>query len=93
YTMAASRENGLVSDYFVEDHPAVLRLVRMAVEEAGQTMVAVCGELAGRLDAVPALLKVGVRAFSVAPPLVPGIKEAIRKISLPDKETQITPAT
>lgn len=93
YTMAASRENGLVSDYFVEDHPAVLRLVRMTVEEAGQTTVAVCGELAGRLDAVPALLKIGVRGFSVAPPLVPGIKEAIRKTSLPDKETQIAPAT
>jgi phosphoenolpyruvate-protein phosphotransferase len=92
YTMAASRENGLVSDYFVEDHPAVLRLVRLTVEEAGQAMVAVCGELAGRLDAVPTLLRIGVRAFSVAPPLVPGIKEAIRKISLSDKEKGTAPA-
>lgn len=82
YTMAASRENGLVSDYYAEDHPAVLRLVRLTVEEAGRTVVAVCGELAGRLDAVPTLLKLGVRVLSVAPPLVPGVKEAVRKTSL-----------
>jgi len=92
YTMAASRENGLVSDYFVEAHPAVLRLVRLTVEEAGQAGVAVCGELAGRLDAIPALLGIGVRALSVAPPLVPTVKEAVRKTSLSDQERGFAPA-
>jgi phosphoenolpyruvate-protein phosphotransferase len=82
YTMAAGRENPLVSEYFREDHPAVLRLVRIVVEEAGRVPVAVCGELARQVDAVPTLLKLGIRSLSVAPPLVPGVKEAVRQAAL-----------
>ena len=84
YTMAAGRENPLVSDYFREDHPAVLRLLRMIVDEAGEVPVEVCGELGGQLDAVATLLKLGIRALSVAPPLVPGVKQAVRETSLAD---------
>jgi phosphoenolpyruvate-protein phosphotransferase len=82
YTMAAGRENPLVNDYFREEHPAVLRLVRIIVEEAGRTPVALCGELARQVESLPTLLKLGVRILSVAPPLVPGIKQAIRQIVL-----------
>ena len=82
YTMAAGRENPLVNDYFQADHPAVLRLLRIIVEEAGPVPVALCGELARQLSALPALLKLGLRTLSVAPPLVPGVKEAIRQIAL-----------
>lgn len=82
YTMAAGRENPLVNEYFLEDHPAVLRLVRIIVEEAGQVPVAVCGELARQFNAIPALLKLGIRTLSVAPPLVPSVKEAIRQVTL-----------
>jgi phosphoenolpyruvate-protein kinase (PTS system EI component) len=82
YTMAAGRENPLVNDYFLEDHPAVFRLVRIIVEEAGCMPVAVCGELARQVNAIPTLLKLGIRVLSVAPPLVPATKEAIRQIAL-----------
>lgn len=82
YTMAAGRENPLVNDYFREDHPAVLRLIRIIVEEAGQTPVALCGELARQVEIVPTLLKLGIRSLSVAPPLVPGVKQAIRSMAL-----------
>lgn len=78
YTMAAGRQNPLVQQYFRDDHPAVLRLVRMAVQEAGDAPVAACGELAGQPAAVRTLLDAGVRLLSVAPPLVPSIKEAVR---------------
>jgi phosphotransferase system enzyme I (PtsI) len=79
YTMAAGRENPLVNDYFVEGHPTVLRLIRIVVEEAGQTPVSICGELASELGSVPILLSLGMRSLSVAPPLVPKVKEAIRQ--------------
>jgi phosphotransferase system enzyme I (PtsI) len=78
YTMAAGRQNPLVHRYFRADHPAVLRLIRLAVREAGEVPVAVCGELAGQPKAVSALLDAGVQLLSVAPPLVPAIKEAVR---------------
>ena len=79
FTMAAGRENPLVNDYFVQSHPAVLRLIQMVVAEAGQTPVAICGELAAQLDCVPTLLQIGLRNLSVAPPLVPSVKETVRQ--------------
>jgi phosphoenolpyruvate-protein kinase (PTS system EI component) len=80
--MAAGRQNPLVREYFREDDPAVLRLIRIAVKEADDVLVGVCGELAGQPDAVPPLLDAGIRLLSVAPPLVPVIKESVRRISV-----------
>ncbi len=82
YTMAAGRENGLVSEYFLENHPAVMRLVRLVVVEAGQTPVSVCGEIAAQIDSIPTLLELGVRSLSVAPTFVPAVKQVIRETSL-----------
>ena len=81
FTMAAGRENPLVNRYYLENHPAVLRLVGIVLEEAGQTPVSVCGELAANLTSIPSLLKLGLRTLSVAPPLVPSAKQAIRRAS------------
>lgn len=68
----------MVSDYFVDDHPAVMRLIQMVVEEAGDRPLTVCGELAGRRGGLQALIEMGIRSVSVVPPLVPGVKEAVR---------------
>jgi len=82
YTMAAGREDPLVSDYFRDDHPAVLRLLRLVSDAVGDIPLTLCGELAGRVDVLPFLLGVGIRSLSVAPPLVPTVKGAVRKIHL-----------
>jgi phosphoenolpyruvate-protein kinase (PTS system EI component) len=57
-------------------------LVRLVCEEAGDTPVWVCGELAGRPETVPVLLRLGVRNLSVAPPLLPGVRNAVRQVDL-----------
>jgi phosphotransferase system enzyme I (PtsI) len=80
YTMVAGRENPLVSNYFIDDHPAVMRLLKMIADEADGCPVSICGELAGRPDALPALLDLGITTLSVAPPLIPEIKEHIRQL-------------
>jgi len=80
YTMAAGRENPLVVDYFIDDHPAVLRLIELVVKEAEDTPVSICGELAGRTEAIPKVLETGIRSISVAASLIPDLKQAIRKI-------------
>jgi phosphotransferase system enzyme I (PtsI) len=82
YTMAAGRENPLVSEYFIDDHPAVLRLIELVVKESGDTPVSICGELASRIDAIPKLLRIGIRSLSVAAALVPEVKLAIRGIEI-----------
>lgn len=79
YTMAAGRENPSVHRYFEEDHPAVLELLRTTVERAGKVPVSLCGEMAGSAEAVPRLIALGFRELSVAPPLVPAVKEAVRE--------------
>jgi phosphoenolpyruvate-protein phosphotransferase len=80
YTMAAGRENPLVVDYFIDDHPAVLRLIEIVVKEAEDTPVSICGELAGRTEAIQKVLETGIRSISAAASLIPDLKQAIRKI-------------
>ena len=79
---AAGRENPLVTEYFIDDHPAILRLIDVVlVRESGTTPVSICGELASRVEVIPKLLQNhGIRSLSVASALVPDVKFAVRKI-------------
>jgi phosphoenolpyruvate-protein kinase (PTS system EI component) len=79
YTMAAGRENALVSDYFIDDHPSVFRLIEIAVKDSGSTPISICGELAGRSSALPELLRVGLRSFSVASSLLVDVRRTLRE--------------
>jgi phosphoenolpyruvate-protein phosphotransferase (PTS system enzyme I) len=78
YTVAAGRENPMVTEYFIDNHPAVLRLIEMVVRESSDVPVSLCGELAGRIDVMSSLLKTGIRSLSVPAALVPDVKNAIR---------------
>ncbi len=82
YTLAAGRDDPTASRYYRDDHASVLRLLDIIVADAGQTPVTVCGELAGREAMIPRLLASGLRALSMAPPLIPTAKELIRNVHL-----------
>ena len=86
YTMAAERGNEHVAELLSGPQPAVLRLVHATV--AGAEMhgrwVGVCGELAGDPAAAVLLVGLGVRELSMASPLVPEVKEALRSVTLTD---------
>ena len=81
YAFAADRDNAAVERYFNDAADVIFRLLRMTHDDAPDVMLSVCGELAGRPEHVSRLLSCGIRTLSVAPPLVPMIKEAIRKSS------------
>jgi phosphoenolpyruvate-protein kinase (PTS system EI component) len=86
YALAAERGNERVAAIADPLHPAVLRLIQL-VAEAGRAhgkWVGVCGELAGDTRATPVLLGLGVTELSAAPPLVPGVKDAVRSVALED---------
>jgi multiphosphoryl transfer protein len=88
YTLAAERGNDRVAAIADPLHPSVLRLIRL-VTEAARThdkWAGVCGELAGEALAAPVLVGLGVRELSVAPPLVPAVKEAVREIELDEAQ-------
>jgi multiphosphoryl transfer protein len=84
YTMAAERGNEHVAGLLSGTQPAVLRLIRETVEgaEAHGRWVGVCGELAGNPEAAVILVGLGVSELSMAPPLIPEVKEALRSVSL-----------
>jgi phosphoenolpyruvate-protein phosphotransferase len=89
YTMAAGREDPAVHAYFQDQHPAILRLLELVGRENAGLQVGLCGELAGKIPAIPSILQSGVRMLSVAPPLVSQVKEAIRKTWIfPDPKTR-----
>jgi phosphoenolpyruvate-protein phosphotransferase (PTS system enzyme I) len=82
YTLAVGRDDATVSEYYIDDHPALMRLLGIIIQEAGDKSVTICGELGGREEAIPALLRLGFRALSIAPPLIPETKELIRSLSV-----------
>jgi len=88
YTMAAERGNELVGDLLSDPQPAVLHLIATTVAGAMAhgRWVGVCGELAGDPAAALLLVGLGVRELSMAPPLVPDVKAALRSVALSDAQ-------
>ncbi|MFQ3657976.1 MAG: phosphoenolpyruvate--protein phosphotransferase [Anaerolineae bacterium] len=79
YVFAAERGNANVAYLANDNHPVILRLIRDVVQAAQQhnKWVGVCGELAGDLNAVEALVGMGVRELSMSASRIPAIKEAV----------------
>src|SRR6202035_1638579 len=69
YTLAASRDDASVSDYYLDSHESGLRLLGSILAAAAGGPVSMSGELAGREAMVPRLLKMGFRSLSIAPHL------------------------
>ncbi len=86
YTLAMDRGHSQLAGRTDALHPAVLKLMAAAASAcvaAGKT-VAVCGGIAADRLAVPILLGLGVREFSVVPAAVPAIKRQIRMLRIQD---------
>lgn len=96
YTVAADRENQTVAHLADCFHPAVLRLIRAAIEAEPllgtaasnnrKGFVSMCGEMAASEEAVPLLLGMGLRRFSIAAQKMPAIAQRIANIRLSDAE-------
>jgi phosphoenolpyruvate-protein kinase (PTS system EI component) len=78
YAFAADRENAAVERYFNDTADIIFRLLRLTHDDVPDAPLSVCGELAGRAEHIPQLLQCGIRTLSVAPPLIPIVKETIR---------------
>ncbi len=82
YTMASDRGNPAV--WYLNDpfHPAVLRLIARTIEEGHLKgiWVGMCGEMAGNPPAIPLLIGMGIDELSMAPSLVPRVKEIVREL-------------
>jgi phosphotransferase system enzyme I (PtsI) len=86
YTLAVDRGNELVSTLYSDVDPAVLRLIRTVIQDAHKARidVSVCGEMASDPESVMLLLGMGIRTISIAPPMIPEIKQIIRSVTIED---------
>lgn len=83
YTLAVDRANEAVAELFRTFHPAVLRLIDRVVAYGRRSGIPVgmCGEMAADPLAVPLLLGLGVREFSMHPPALPVVRSLVREVS------------
>jgi len=83
YTLAIDRLNENVAGMYQPAHPAVLRLLQTVVEAAHRNniWVGVCGEMAGDVILVPALIGLGVDELSATATSIPRIKRAIQALN------------
>ena len=79
YTLAVDRSDEAVSHLYDPLHPAVLRLIALAIGTATKAKVpiAVCGEMAGEQRLTRLLLGLGLREFSMHPSHLLGVKQRV----------------
>lgn len=82
YTLAVDRVNENVAYLYEPAHPAVVRLIKMAVDagHAAGIWVGICGEMAADPYMTPLLLGLDLDEFSVTPAAVPVVKDVIRAL-------------
>lgn len=79
YVLAVDRMNEKVAHLYEPYHPAVIRLLKYIVDSARDAgiPVAVCGELAGDINALPIWLGLGIRELSVSVQSILSVKQQI----------------
>ncbi|MDD4147871.1 MAG: phosphoenolpyruvate--protein phosphotransferase, partial [Candidatus Cloacimonetes bacterium] len=80
YTLAVDRNNDTVSRYFIQHHPAVLKLIRLTIASANKynRSISVCGEMASLKEYTPLLIGMGISELSVNPSSLYDIKRVVR---------------
>jgi phosphotransferase system enzyme I (PtsI) len=91
YTLAIDRSNESVSYLYRPLHPAILRTIKFTIDAAAARgiPVSMCGEMAADPVAVPILLGLGLREFSMDPVSIPIVKAAIRSLRLSDARAMV----
>ncbi|MCK4339672.1 MAG: phosphoenolpyruvate--protein phosphotransferase [Candidatus Cloacimonetes bacterium] len=84
YVLAADRNNETLTAEFNYFHPAVLQLIEMTINAAIEKgiHVSLCGEMAGDTIAIPLLLGMGLKIFSVNANNILTTKKQIRSYNL-----------
>lgn len=84
YTLAIDRQNPKLDKIYDAHHLAILRMLKMVVENAHAAGIwaGICGELASDLELTETFLKMGFDELSVSPTFILEIREKIREMDL-----------
>lgn len=91
YAIAVDRGNERVAYLYEPFHPAVLRLVKLTIDNAHARGIPVgmCGEMAGDSLATVVLLGLGLDSFSMGPIGIPLIKRIVRSVPAIEAEALV----
>ena len=82
YTLAIDRQNEQLDDFYNPHHEAVLRMIRMVVENAHKCgkWAGICGELGADLTLTEQFVRMGVDELSVAPSMILKLRKIVREM-------------
>ena len=88
YTCAVDRMNQKISHLYNQFNPAVLRLIKMVIDNAHKEgkWVGMCGESAGDQRMIPILLGFGLDEFSMSPISILPARKLITSLSYEDMQ-------
>ncbi len=83
YTLAVDRTNNRLQKYYNPHHEAILRQIKMTIDNAhaNNCSVGICGEMASDTDIVKKLVEYGIDDISVTPTSILVVREAIRELA------------
>ncbi|MBQ7908594.1 MAG: phosphoenolpyruvate--protein phosphotransferase [Elusimicrobiaceae bacterium] len=84
YTCALDRQNQSLDRFLDVHHPAVLRLIEMAAQNAHAAgkWIGICGELGGDLELTESFLRMGIDELSVSAPKVLMLRQKIQSLDI-----------
>lgn len=82
YTVAVERGNKKIANLYTHFHPAVIRLIKKAIEGAHKNHIlcGMCGEAAGDITFIPLLIGLGLDEFSMNANKVLNVRKLIRNL-------------
>ncbi|MBQ7796882.1 MAG: phosphoenolpyruvate--protein phosphotransferase [Lachnospiraceae bacterium] len=83
YTLAIDRQNEKLDDFYNPHHKAILRMIKMVVDNAHKAgkWAGICGELGADLDLTEEFVRMGVDELSVAPSMVLKVRKNVREMT------------
>lgn len=84
YTLAIDRQNPKLDKIYDAHHPALLKMLRMVVENGHKEgcWVGICGELGADMSLTETFLKMGFDELSVSPSMILPVRKKIRECRL-----------
>ena len=84
YTLAIDRQNEKLDDFYNPHHKAILRMIRMAAENAHKCgkWIGICGELGADTELTEEFLRMGIDELSVSPSMVLKVRKAVREAKI-----------
>lgn len=91
YTTAVDRQNDSLEKFYHPHHKAILRLIKMAADNAHKNgiWIGICGELGADQELTETFLAMGIDELSVSPACILPLRKKIRETSVAERREEL----